>query len=161
MKKSFILFLVIILFSSCHLFTTKEVPNEQLLLATELEKIDWKEVDSYPFVASCEEIATKEEQKECLLNFFSTTISNRLSLDTVKMYYPEIDTILVEVTIDTNATVSFKTNTQTDKKRANRKIIDSLLQKKLTNFPKVAPAIKKGIKVTSKFTIPIIVSVTE
>ena len=41
------------------------------------------------------------------------------------------------------------------------KVIDSIIQTRLADFPAVEPAIKQGIKVKSQFVLPVILKVTE
>ena len=137
------------------------MPDENALLQEELQKVNWKQVDQYPSVSSCDTILDKETQKACLFQFLTETIQTRIGVDTIKIMYPELDTISVKVTINPDASLVFETQKPIDSVTYDIKIIDSILQDKLANFPKVEPAIKKGIKVKSQFVLPVILKITE
>ncbi|WP_221259703.1 hypothetical protein [Flavobacterium okayamense] len=160
MKKIILFILLISLTFSCQLFD-KKVPDENALLQEELQKVNWKQVDQYPSVSSCDTILDKETQKACLFQFLTETIQNRISTDTIHILYPELDTISVKVTINPDASLIFETQKPTDSISYDIEVIDSILQNRLANFPKVEPAIKQGIKVKSQFVLPVILKVTE
>ncbi len=148
------------LLTSCQLFD-KKVPDEKELLQQELQKINWNQVDNYPSVASCDTILDKEAQKQCLFDFLIETIQSRIGIDTIHILYPELDTISVKVTINPDATLQFQTEIPQDSVSYDIKVIDSILQNRLSDFPSVEPAIKQGIKVKSQFVLPVILNVTE
>jgi hypothetical protein len=51
----------------------------------------------------------KKSQKQCFFDFLIQHIQQRISIDTLHILYPEIDTISVKVTIQPDATVAFET----------------------------------------------------
>ncbi len=161
MKSKLVLFsIAFFLTVSCKYFET-EVPNEENLLKQELNKINWKEVDQYPSVASCDTLMNKEQQKECLFLFLTETIQRKIGIDTIKMLYPELDTLAVKITINTDTTLQFETQQPNTMATYNIAIIDSILQNRLADFPKVEPAVKQGVKVKSQFILPLIIKITE
>ena len=137
------------------------MPDENELLQQELQKINWKQVDQFPTVFSCDSLVDKEAQKACLFQFLTETIQSKIGIDTIQIMYPELDTISVKVTINPDASLVFETQKPTDSISYDIEIIDSILQNRLANFPKVEPAIKQGIKVKSQFVLPVILKVTE
>jgi hypothetical protein len=160
LMKNFLIIFCFVFLSSCQLFD-KKVPDEQDLLQQELQKINWKEVDAYPTVASCESINDKEVQKQCFFDYLTQLIQQRISIDTLHILYPEIDTISVKVTIQPDATVAFETLKPEETVSYDIAVIDSILQNRLSDFPKIEPAIKRGIKVKSQFVLPVIIKVEE
>ena len=158
--KKFIVLIVIILLNSCQYFD-KKAPDENALLKEELQKVNWKQVDQYPSVASCDTILDVETQKECFFQFLTETIQARIGIDTIHILYPELDTIAVKVTINPDATLQFQTQEPTDSIGYDIKVIDSIIQTRLADFPAVEPAIKQGIKVKSQFVLPVILKVTD
>lgn len=158
-SKSF-LFILFILITSCQFFDNK-IPDEEELLQEELKKINWNEVDHYPIVFSCDSILDKLQQKECFFQFLTETIQAKIGIDTIQILYPQLDTLSVKVTINTDASVYFEIQKPTDSVSYNIQTIDSILQSRLTNFPLVKPAIKQGVKVKSQFVLPIIIKITE
>lgn len=157
-QKNIALFFIFILLNSCQYFD-KKVPDKDLLLKKELEKINWEEVDQYPSAFSCDSIMDKELQKQCFFDNIIQSIQLRIGIDTLHILYPEIDTIAVKVTINPDATLKFETQKPNHAITYDIKVIDSILQTKLANFPPVEPASKRGIKVKSQFILPVIIKV--
>lgn len=135
------------------------MPDENQLLQEELKKIDWTQVDQYPTVSDCESLSDKEAQKQCFFDYVIQTIQERIGVDTIQIMYPEVDTISVKVTVNPDASLQFETQIPTDSITYDIKIIDSILQNRLADFPQVEPAIKRGIKVKSQFVLPVVIKV--
>ena len=153
MKKAIALFLVSLCFS-CQYFE-KKVPNEKELLDKQLKEINWNEVDEYPSVADCEKLTDETQRKQCFFEFLTTTIQQKLAVDTLSTLFPKLDTIEVKVTVFTNSTMEFEPQFPKDSVAYDTIKIDSILRIRLVNFPKVNPAIKRGIPVKTKFVLPV------
>lgn len=155
MKKYYI---YIILFSllSCQYFDRK-VPSEKELLAKEIKQINWKQVDEYPSIADCEKLTDASQRQQCFFEFMASTIQEKLSIDTLKILFPKLDTIQVKVTVNPDATMQFEPQFPTDSVAYDTIKIDSILKAKLVDFPKVNPAIKRGIPVKTQFILPVII----
>jgi hypothetical protein len=154
MKKA----VALLLFSlciSCHYFE-KEVPSEKELLDKQMKEINWKEVDEYPSVSECEKLSNKSEREQCFFEFLTQTIQQKLSIDTLSVLCPELDTIEVKVTVFPNATLKFEPQFPKDSVAYDTIKIDSILHARLIDFPKVSPAIKRGIPVKTQFVLPVI-----
>lgn len=158
--KRFFLFLVIIFFNSCQYFE-KQIPSEKELLQKELKSINWKEVDEYPSVADCEKINDKSQRQQCFFEIMSQLIQEKLDIDTLSILYPELDTIEVKVTVFPNATLDFEPQFPKDSVNYDTIKIDSILRARLIDFPKVNPAIKRGIPVKTQFILPVILKEKE
>ena len=129
------------------------MPSEKELLQKELKAINWKEVDEYPSVADCENIDNKAQRQQCFFEVLTQLIQQKLSSDTLSVLYPKLDTIEVKVTIFPNATMQFEPQFPKDSVAYDRIKIDSILKERLVNFPKVNPAIKRGVPVKTQFPI--------
>ncbi|PWA11741.1 hypothetical protein [Flavobacterium laiguense] len=156
--KQYSLFLVFILFNSCQYFD-KQVPSEKELLQKELKAINWKEVDEYPSVVDCDKIEDKKQREQCFFEVLTQLIQEKLSNDTLAMLYPELDTIEVKVTIFPNATMQFEPQFPKDSVAYDTIKIDSILKARLVDFPKINPAIKRGLPVKTQFILPVILKV--
>ncbi|MCC9072063.1 hypothetical protein LNQ49_10770 [Flavobacterium sp. F-65] len=156
--KQFSLLLIIFLFNSCQYFE-KQVPSEKELLQKELKSINWKEVDEFPSVVECEKIENKKQRQQCFFEIMTQLIQQKLSIDTLAILYPELDTIEVKVTIFPNATMKFEPQFPKDSVAYDTVKIDSILRARLVDFPKVNPAIKRGIPVKTQFVLPVILKV--
>jgi hypothetical protein len=155
-----ILLLSPLLFSSCQYFD-RQVPSEKDLLEKELQSINWKEVDEFPSVSECEKIKDEAVRKQCFFEFLTQTIQEKLSSDTLAILYPELDTIQVRVTIFPDATLKFEPQFAKDSVTYDTAKIDSILNARLVDFPKVNPAIKRGIPVKTQFILPVILKIEE
>ena len=135
------------------------MPSEKELLQKELKAINWKEVDEYPSVSDCENIDNKTQRQQCFFEVLTQLIQQKLSIDTLSVLYPKLDTIEVKVTIFPNATMQFEPQFPKDSVAYDRIKIDSILKARLIDFPKVNPAIKRGIPVKTQFILPVIIKV--
>lgn len=86
----------------------------------------------------------------------STLIQEKLNVDSLSIMYPELDTIEVKVTIFPNAVMKFEPQFPKDSVAYDTIKIDSILHARLVNFPKINPAIKRGIPVKTQFILPVI-----
>ena len=152
----FFVFLVV----SCQYFDAK-APDENVLLQEELNKINWSEVDQYPSIFQCDGNLDIEQQKQCFFDNLVQTIQERIGVDTIQVMYPEVDTIDVKVTINADSTLKFEAQQPKDSITYDFVKIYSILKNRLSDFPKVEPAIKRGIKVKTQFVVPVIIKVTE
>lgn len=156
--KHYFLFLVILLFSSCQYFE-KQIPSEKELLAKELKEINWKEVDEFPSLVDCEKIEDKTQRNQCFFEILTQLIQEKLSIDTLSVLCPELDTIEVKVTVFPNSAMQFEPQFPKDSVAYDTVKIDSILKARLVDFPKVNPAIKRGIPVKTQFILPVILKV--
>lgn len=156
--KQFLLILIVFVCHSCQYFD-KKVPSEKELLQKELKGINWKEVDEYPSVADCGKLQSKVEQQKCFFEYMTQLIQHKLSVDTLSILYPELDTIEVKVTVFPNSRIVFEPLFPKDSVAYDRIKIDSILKARLVGFPKINPATKRGIPVKTQFILPVILKV--
>ncbi|WP_291128398.1 hypothetical protein [Flavobacterium sp. UBA7682] len=155
MKKAFALFLLTLCISCQYL--EKKVPSEQELLDKQMQEINWKEVDEYPSVGDCEKLTDANQRKQCFFDFLTATIEQKLAIDTLATMFPKLDTIEVRVTVLPDATLEFKPEFPKDSVAYDTIKIDSILRARLIDFPKVNPALKRGIPVKTQFVLPVII----
>jgi hypothetical protein len=154
-KKLFVFFFFSLAVSSCQFFD-KKTPSEDELLKKELEKIDWKKVDAFPSIDACDVLSDEAQRKQCFFEYLTQTIQEKLSVDTLAILYPEIDTIEVKVTVFPDASLQFEPQFPKDSVAYDKIKIDSILHAKLVDLPKVNPAIKRGVPVKTQFVLPVI-----
>lgn len=159
MKKIILITVVLsFFFDSCQYFD-KQVPSKEELLQKELQTINWNEVDEFPSISECEKIEGEALRKQCFFEFLTQIIQEKLSADTLAILYPELDTIEVKVTVFPNATMQFEPQFPKDSVAYDIIKIDSILNARLVDFPKVNPALKRGIPVKTQFTLPVILKI--
>ncbi|MGL2965100.1 hypothetical protein [Flavobacterium sp. XGLA_31] len=156
MKKLLPILLGVLLLQSCQYFE-KRVPTEQELLEKQMKEINWQEVDEYPSVADCETLTDALQRKQCFFDFMQTVIEQKLAVDTLATLFPKLDTIEVKVTVLPNASLTFEPQFPKDSVAYDTIKIDSILHARLIDFPKVNPAIKRGIPVKTQFVLPVII----
>ena len=157
MKKTIQLLFLLLAIQSCQYFE-KQVPDEKELLKQELKKINWDEVDEFPSVLQCDTIKDAAIKKQCFFDYMAQTIQERIGIDTLRIEYPKIDTINVKITINTDSSLQFETQYTNDSiALVDKTKIDSILMSRLSDFPKVEPAIKRGVKVKTQFVLPVII----
>ena len=144
------------LLQSCQYFE-KKVPNEKELLDKQMKEINWNEVDEYPSVADCEKLKDATQRKQCFFEFLTATIQQKLAVDTLSTLFPKLDTIEVKVTVLPNSEMQFEPQFPKDSLAYDTIKIDSILRVRLVDFPKVNPAIKRGIPVKTQFVLPVII----
>lgn len=154
--KKIISLLLLLLITSCQYFDM-QVPSKKELLDKEMKSINWNEVDEYPSFSECEKIKNKTTRERCFFELLTQTIQEKLSIDTLAILYPELDTIEVKVTVFPNATMEFEPQFPKDSVAYDKVKIDSILHSRLIDFPKVNPAIKRGIPVKTQFILPVII----
>ena len=133
------------------------MPNEKELLDKQMKEINWNEVDEYPSVADCEKLADANQRKQCFFDFLTATIQQKLAIDTLSTMFPKLDTIEVKVTVLPNSDLEFEPQFPKDSVAYDTIKIDSILRVRLVDFPKVNPAIKRGIPVKTQFVLPVII----
>ncbi|MDA6070507.1 hypothetical protein NJT12_12840 [Flavobacterium sp. AC] len=153
--KQFFLFLVLLSINSCQYFE-KKVPSEKELLQKELKSINWKEVDEYPSVTNCDKITDKKQRQQCFFEVMAQLIQQKLDIDTLSILYPQLDTIEVKVTVFPNSTMKFEPQFPKDSVAYDTIKIDSILHARLVDFPKINPALKRGLPVKTQFILPVI-----
>jgi hypothetical protein len=141
---------------SCH-YLEKQVPSEKELLDKRMREINWQEVDEYPSVSDCDKLTDVVQRKQCFFDFMQATIEQKLAIDTLSTLFPQLDTIEVKVTILPNADLTFEPQFPKDSVAYDTIKIDSILRARLVDFPKVNPAIKRGIPVKTQFVLPVII----
>ena len=158
MRKITAIFFLGLLFGSCQNLKKTEISEEELL-RQELKKINWTQVDEFPSVATCDSIRNSSVRKQCFFDFLTSTIQQKLDLDTLSILYPQIDTIQVKVTVFPDSRLEFEPQFPSDSLAYDKIKIDSILHARLTDFPKINPALKRGIPVKTQFVLPVILKV--
>ncbi|WP_276976115.1 hypothetical protein [Flavobacterium filum] len=156
MSKFHSVFFLFFFLVSCQYFE-KSIPSEEELLQKRLKEINWNEVTNYPSVAECDSILDKEQQKACFFNYLSTIIHQKMASDSLSTPTKIMDTLDVRVTIFPDATLSFEPIFKKDSVSYDKQKIDSLIKTRLTDFPKIEPALKEGIPVKTQFILPVII----
>ncbi|MDT0688089.1 hypothetical protein [Autumnicola psychrophila] len=156
MKRTLLLISIFLIFTSCN-FETKKISSEEVL-DQESKMLNWKEVDEYPAFEDCQQETELAQAKNCFERKVAENIYAYLAKqqpvvtesidDTLYLYLeiskqgrPKIDSI---VSIDTTLT------NQLPK-------IEEWLYQSIDSLPKIYPASKRGIPVSTVFRMPVLI----
>ena len=155
MKKT-LLFLLCTVLTGCNNFETRKISSEEVL-DQESRSLNWKEVDEYPAFDNCRNITEIEKAREC----FETTVAN-----SVNAYLSRQEPIVTEAIDDTvfvHLEIS-KTGVPTIESIEADSLITSQipelqlwLKQSIDSLPRIHPASKRGIPVSSVFIMPIVI----
>ncbi len=153
MYRLFLLLLFLFL-ASCNFLESKEKRTQEFINA-ELRQLDWNSIDSYPLFLDCDETASKETQRQCFEQTLTTHFENTLNEFEFIIDSDSNPVVFVTFVIDTKGQINV---IEIDKDAAileQMPEFDGIVSQSLKNIPAIAPALKRGIPVSTKFRIPI------
>ncbi|MEM6718495.1 MAG: hypothetical protein AAF611_04175 [Bacteroidota bacterium] len=145
--------------ASCDFFN-KPVVSQETIVAQEKESINLNTVDVFPSFSNCDALDT-EAQKACFFETLTNQIYEQLTQNNLLITKHIQDTIQVELHIDTLGIVNISAIQKKPRTAKYIPSLDSLITASTTQLPKASPAYKRGIPVTTKFILPIILNVEE
>lgn len=156
MRKVLLIFLLIFGFSSCQFFETEKVSKETFF-ETEINSINWNDVDQYPIFSKCEHLTEKLEQKKCFEATLSTYLYQSIPADKILVTNDLNDTILLEFSVNVLGKLTIKKMVMDSILQAELPQFESYILKSLDSLQPVAPAYKRGIPVQTTFSLPIVI----
>ena len=141
-------------------FINGSVVKEETIVAQEKQSIDLDSVDEFPSFASCDHLE-KEAQKNCFFQALTAQIYERLSQNNLVVSKAIHDTIQVQLHIDSLGSIKINNIQKASITSSQLPSLDSLIRESIYNLPKASPANKRGIPVSTKFVLPIILRVEE
>ena len=155
-----ILFLWVFSLASCEFFASPETKTRELV-EEELRAIDWNEVDQDPLFAACEESASKPEQQNCFEKNLVLHLS--MSLQDFEFQSEQVlaDTLYVDFMVDNQGRISVVSMDKNAAFSKENPEFERIVSRSLRSLPRLEPAIKRGIPVSSRFRIPLVLSTDE
>ncbi|MCM4152786.1 hypothetical protein DHD05_14400 [Arenibacter sp. N53] len=145
------------LFTSCDWFTSNEEKTQELV-NEEMRNINFNEVDRYPLFDNCDEMLGKEEQLDCFQNTLLSQYTETLE-DFEFQFVSDINTsIYVDFLVDYKGEISVLEVQRNEDIENQIPEFRSIITQSLKGLPPLSPALKRGVPVSSKFRIPIIVN---
>lgn len=153
LQRNFIILFCGFLLTSCEFFKKKEFTPTVVIDTI----VDYSSVDVFPLFPSCDSIPSQEKQKICSQIKLSEHIY--ASLSDFEIVTSDIinDTILVKINIDKTGKTSLTDLQSSAFIKDQIPKLDSLIESGIDNLPLLKPAIKRGMPVTTEFTLPIVV----
>lgn len=149
-------FIVLMCLTNACNTSAKREEKTQELVDQEIRAIDWENVDQYPLFADCDELLSKSEQKKCFMQTLLKHFSKTLQESDFVLEKEVRDTIFVDFRMeDTGAIIllNIKNHEKIDQQLPG---FQNQIMKSLNSLPKIEPALKRGIPVSAKFRIPIV-----
>jgi hypothetical protein len=143
--------LLFIFITSCDNFSFSKNKNMQLLDTI----VNFSSVDTSPSFKVCDSIIDKQKKTNC----FRTTIHQKIGAELQKHQFVIKDSIAeivyVVLRINSEGTLFLEAIESPEAIRNQLPKLDSILKVSITKIPKMYPAIKRGIPVTTKYRLPI------
>lgn len=145
------------LFTSCDWFTSNEEKTQELV-NEEMRNINFNEVDRYPLFEDCDEMMDKSGQLDCFQNTLLSQYTETLE-DFEFQFVSDINTsIYVDFLVDYKGEISVLEVQRNEDIENQIPEFRSIITQSLKGLPPLSPALKRGVPVSSKFRIPIIVN---
>jgi hypothetical protein len=154
MNKALLLVFILIL-TSCN-FETKKISSEEVL-EQESRSLNWKEVDEYPAFEACKNETGLAAAKNCFERMVANTIYSFLASQQPVVSESINDTIFLylEITKEGKPQIDSMAIDSTITKQLPE--IQSWLRQSIDSLPKIYPANKRGIPVSTMFKMPVVV----
>lgn len=141
-------------FASCSFFSSdKNLHNQNLD-----EVVDYTKVDVSPFFEVCKNKMEKEKTA-CFRMNMHKHMMKYLGTSTNKLSKKVNETVTVFLLINKKGNVSLKEVKASPFIEKEMPDLFSLIETSVKNLPKLSPAIKRGIPVTTQYELPIKISV--
>ncbi len=147
----FFVVLVVIFITSCDKlpFTKKQdVPTLDTI-------VDFTSVDLSPSFTECDSLVSKKNKSDCFRKTIHAKIGEELLKHTLVSKDSINETVVVNILINSKGVVSFEKLTTNAIIKETLPNLDSLLEASINSLPKIYPAVKRGIPVTTKYQLPI------
>lgn len=123
-----------------------------------MRNINFNEVDRYPLFDNCDEMMDKAGQLDCFQNTLLTQYTETLA-DFEFQFVSDINTsIYVDFMVDYKGEISVLEVQRNEDIESQIPEFRSIITQSLKGLPPLSPALKRGVPVSSKFRIPIIVN---
>lgn len=142
---------------SCEFFIST-AETTQSMVREELNTINWNAVDHYPLFKACDETAPKAVQRQCFESAMLAYFSQALKEVEFQGNRGVSDTVYLHCVLDTEGFVSIVKVEQKTVVSVEVNELTAKLAEHLRTRTPVKPAIKRGIPVRMRFTLPLVLN---
>ena len=154
MKRTLLLLLPIFLFA-CN-FETKKISSEEVL-ELESQSLNWKEVDEYPAFEDCQNEMELTAARDCFEREVAESVYAYLAKQQPVVTEAINDTLLLYLEISKEGRPRID-SVEIDSTTINQlPEIRTWLTQSIDSLPKIYPASKRGIPVSTVFKMPILI----
>ncbi|MBE16309.1 MAG: hypothetical protein CL867_08655 [Cytophagaceae bacterium] len=147
-----------LLLTSCSSWETKKIPVETYF-SQEWEALNLHQVDTYPSFAVCEDVMGEAAMKNCFEREMSAAFYKSLESATFVVSQPISDTVWVALVVNAKGKVCIDTMAIDEQLNTALPLLKKHIHQAALELPQLHPAIKKGIPVSSKYNLPIVLKV--
>lgn len=123
--------------------------------------INFNEVDFSPSFKICDSIIEKEEKSNCFRNSIHQKIGAELQKQVFTIQDSIDEVVNVHLLIDSKGVIRFDKMDASEVIKNQLPELDSLITESIDKIPAIYPATKRGIPVTTKYTLPIRIQLKE
>ncbi|MFY0603721.1 MAG: hypothetical protein JXQ93_07205 [Flavobacteriaceae bacterium] len=141
---------------SCEYFTQKKTEPIQ-----QLDSISFTSVDVSPSFKVCDSIIDKAKKTACFRTTIHQKIVAYISQNQFKVNEGINEIVTLKIRVSDKGDISVLSLNASEKVRKEIPSLERFLRASITSLPKVIPARKMGIPVTSEYEIPIQIKIEE
>lgn len=154
----FLAFLLMMVFiTSCDLICPPKNKNTAGLDTI----VNFSSVDTFPSFKGCDAIIDKQQKSDCFRNTIHLKIGEELAQHSFTIKDSIDEVVYVNLIINSEGLFILDSTQYSDNIKKELPKLDSVLKLSIEKLPKVYPAIKRGIPVTTKYSLPIRIQLTE
>ena len=154
------LIIILVLTISCDFRSRRQTTLLREMAADTI--VDYNAVDVYPLFLDCNNCDTSEKQNLCFEMELARRLQRAFEKENIDSAVNVSDTIQVDILVDTEGLISIVDIKKPESLVTGMSELDSLLYRSVASLPSVIqPALKRGIPVSSRYQLPVIVSNSE
>ncbi len=119
------------------------------------EVIDYTKVDEFATFLDCKDLLRKIQRKKCFHDAVHTYIKTTLDGYTFSTPRAMDDKIIIYLEIGIDSTAFMHKIEMSDDVRKALPNLEDIIHESIMEFPKLVPAKKNGVSVTSRYKIPV------
>ncbi len=119
-----------------------------------LEAININQIDHFPAFLSCDSLSNINRER-CFKEGVLRRVKKNLSRENIQVEGEINEQVILSIKVCKTGNIKLEKIQSSKAVLKKIPMLDSLLNTAIKKLPKVKPAIKKGVAVTSQFTLPI------
>lgn len=131
--------------------------SEADIVRSELNQMDWGNVDTYPAFEDCRESSSPEEQKHCFGEKFANYVLTSLSEHEFILNDSLHEEIQLVIQISDKGKAEIEGMEISPELEEKVEGLRTWLEEAVADLPKIYPAEKRGVPVATKFKLPLII----
>ena len=149
------IFIILLLFSGCHLFESTKVPSKEIKTAS-----SWSEKDQGPNFNECDDFESDQEKKDCFESIISNSILDYLDQNSIESSESISEEINIILKIDKEGYFSLEEYNGSSKIDQAIPSLKEQLEIAVSLIPQAQPAVKTnvGTFVSTKLNLPIVIT---